>query len=149
MEALRNNTIGTTNTATASRALYSNTIGYNNAAHGGEARFNNTSGNLNTASGNESLYSNTTGANNIAVGNGAGFNLTTGSNNIDIGNAGLAGEGRTIRIGTQGTQTRTFVADIFGTAVSGSARLFRLLRGPFNINENHLSRWVVVYGSGS
>src|SRR4029077_10468678 len=31
------------------------------------------------------------------------------------------GEGRTIRIGTQGTQTRTFVAGISTTGVSGSA----------------------------
>jgi hypothetical protein len=55
------------------------------------------------------------------LGSGAGSNLTAGSNNIDIGNAGVAGEGRTIRIGTQGTQTKTFVAGIFGTGVSGSA----------------------------
>ena len=52
----------------------------------------------------------------------AGFNLTTGSNNIDIGTGviGAAGEANTIRIGKQGTQRSTFIAGIFGTAVSGS-----------------------------
>src|SRR5204862_2535589 len=54
-------------------------------------------------------------------GSGAGFNLTTGSNNIDIGNAGVAGESKTIRIGTTGTQTKTFVAGINGAAVTGAA----------------------------
>jgi len=44
-------------------------------------------------------------------------NLTTGSNNIDIGNAGAAGESNTIRIGTTGTQTITFVAGVRGVLV--------------------------------
>src|SRR5262249_13842183 len=44
----------------------------------------------------------------------AGNNLTTGSNNIDIGNSGGAGESRTIRIGTNGNQTATFIAGIYG-----------------------------------
>ena len=48
-----------------------------------------------------------TGSSNIALGYFAGTNLTTGDNNIDIGNFGVAGESNTIRIGTQGTQTRT------------------------------------------
>jgi hypothetical protein len=55
------------------------------------------------------------------LGDSAGANLTTGNNNIDIGNAGVAGESRTIRIGTSGTQTKTFVAGISGAAVTGSA----------------------------
>jgi hypothetical protein len=53
------------------------------------------------------------------LGFGAGQNLTTGSNNIDIGNAGAAGESNKIRIGTVGTQTKTFIAGIHGVAVSG------------------------------
>ena len=80
----------------------------------------NTTGNNNTASGFEALYNNTTGRNNIALGNLAGFNITTDGNNIDIGNHGLAAEAKTIRIGTQGTQTGTFIAGISGVAVSGS-----------------------------
>jgi len=48
----------------------------------------------------------------------AGRNLTTGNNNIDIGNMGVAGESNTIRIGTTGTQTATFIAGISGATVA-------------------------------
>ena len=51
------------------------------------------------------------------MGSNAGGNLTTGNFNIDIGNAGVAGESRRIRIGTTGTQTRTFIAGISGATV--------------------------------
>ena len=64
-------------------------------------------------------HNNTTGSSNIALGASAGQNLTTGSNNIDIGNAGVAGESNTIRIGTVGTQTNTFIAGISGVTVAG------------------------------
>ena len=53
------------------------------------------------------------------MGAGAGGNLTTGSNNIDIGNRGVAGESDTIRIGTTGTHTNTFIAGISGVTVAG------------------------------
>ena len=53
------------------------------------------------------------------MGDFAGGNLTTGDVNIDILNPGVAGESNTIRIGV--TQTRTFIAGICGTNVSGSA----------------------------
>jgi hypothetical protein len=66
------------------------------------------------------MLDNSTGSNNIALGNSAGHNLT-GNNNIDIGNAGVAGEAGTIRIGTQGTQTKAFIAGIHGVAVTGVA----------------------------
>ena len=55
------------------------------------------------------------------MGDSAGLNLTTGSNNIDIGNEGIAGDSNTIRIGTQGTQTATYIAGVSGGAVAGSA----------------------------
>jgi len=55
------------------------------------------------------------------LGTSAGVNLTTGDNNIDIGNGGVAGESKTIRIGTVGTQTRAFIAGINGAAVMGGA----------------------------
>jgi len=64
------------------------------------------------------LTLNTTSSSNIAVGYQAGFNLTTGSNNIDIGNVGVAAESKTIRIGTSGTQTKTFIAGISGATVA-------------------------------
>src|SRR5206468_2292054 len=55
----------------------------------------------------------------IALGFQAGFNLTTGSNNIDIGNLGVAAESNTIRVGTVGTQTNTYIAGISGVTVAG------------------------------
>ena len=58
----------------------------------------------------------------IALGNRAGRNLTTGSDNIAIGNESLAGESATIRIGTAGTHTRSFIAGIRGvTTVNANA----------------------------
>jgi uncharacterized coiled-coil protein SlyX len=118
--ALLFNTDGTGNTATGRAAMGAGTTGSVNAATGWQALFNNT-GDENTADGAFALYSNTTGNGNIALGAGAGDNLTTGDNNIDIGNEGLAGEANTIRIGTSGDQTKTFIAGISGTAVTGVA----------------------------
>src|SRR5262249_3406167 len=54
---------------------------------------------------------------NIALGSNAGVSLTTGSNNIEIGNAGVAGESKTIRIGTKQTHRATFIAGISGATV--------------------------------
>ena len=65
------------------------------------------------------LFFNTSGSKNIAIGLAAGANLTTGNNNIDVGNNGVGGESNTIRIGTQGTQTATFIAGIRGTPITG------------------------------
>jgi hypothetical protein len=62
------------------------------------------------------------------LGDLAGIDLTTGDNNIDIGNSGIAGESNTIRIGTQGTQNRTFIAGISGSVVSNSV--------PVRVNAN-------------
>src|SRR5205823_10068291 len=56
----------------------------------------------------------------IGLGANAGDNLTTGDNNIDIGNGGVAAEANTIRIGTQGTQTKTFIAGIIGAPIAGA-----------------------------
>jgi hypothetical protein len=115
--ALFGNTTGGSNTATGVGALVSNTTGNFNTASGVSALQNNTTGNDNTANGVNALYSNTTGSHNIALGFKAGLNLTTGSNNIDIANKGVGGEGSTIRIGTTGTQTNTYVAGISGAIV--------------------------------
>jgi hypothetical protein len=117
--ALYHNTTGSSNTATGEFALSSNTAGDSNMANGAAALFFNTSGDDNTAVGANALHTNTSGQNNIALGFRAGFNLTTGNNNIDIGNEGIAGESNTIRIGTQGTQTATFIAGINGAAIGG------------------------------
>jgi uncharacterized coiled-coil protein SlyX len=120
-QALYYNTGGVANTATGSHALLNNTTALYNTAAGYAALYGNTTGSSNTASGSNSLYSNTTGANNIAFGFNAGQHLTTGSNNIDIGTEGVAGESNTIRIGTLGTQTATYIAGIMGrTAPMGT-----------------------------
>ena len=117
--ALVTNTIGNNNTANGNAALEANTTGTNNTATGVNALVGNTTGGFNTATGSNALNSNTTGSDNIALGNTAGINLTTGSSNIDIGNPGVAGESKRIRIGTSGTQTRTFIAGISGATVPG------------------------------
>ena len=76
-------------------ALATNSIGIDNTAIGGNALFN------------------VAGSRNTALGASAGADLTTGSDNIDIGNRGVAGESGTIRIGTTGTQTSTYVAGVW------------------------------------
>jgi hypothetical protein len=119
--ALKSNTTGRINVAMGFDALFHNTTGNGNTANGPSALFNNTTGTENTADGLNALVNNTTGNQNIALGVEAGENLTTGSNNIDIGNAGVFGDANTIRIGTQGTQTKTFIAGVNGAAVMGAA----------------------------
>jgi hypothetical protein len=81
----------------------------------------NTTGQENTAVGVDAMLSNTTGSNNIALGYQAGSSLTTGHNDVDIGSLGVAAESNTIRIGTEGKQTATYVAGIFDSAVTGDA----------------------------
>jgi Chaperone of endosialidase len=119
--ALNNNRTGSQNTATGSQALFTNDSGQFNTANGEKALYRNTNGIVNTAIGVNALFNNTTGNNNIAVGVNAGQNLTTGDNNIDVGNAGVGAEANTMRIGTEGRQTQTFIAGINGAGVSGTA----------------------------
>jgi hypothetical protein len=134
--ALYSNTAGNFNTAYGTFALDSNTTGGGNTAIGDSALRNNIDGSSNTAIGNGALLSNiginntaigenalsgnTIGSSNIALGVSAGSNLTDGSGNIDIGNAGVATEAGTIRIGTSGVQTRTFIAGISEATVTGA-----------------------------
>jgi hypothetical protein len=118
--ALLLNTVGSQNVAVGTDALPYNDNGSDNAAIGWFALFENTTGGVNTAIGAEALSNNTTGFNNIALGFAAGDLLTTGDDNIDIGNEGVLDEAGTVRIGTDGTQTRTFIAGISGVVVSGA-----------------------------
>ena len=119
--ALANNTNGNQNAATGWQTLFGNTTGNGNTATGAFALFSNTTGGDNMAHGRAALADNTTGNGNIALGAFAGDNLTTGDLNIDIGSEGVADEANTIRIGTSGDQTRTFITGISGTAVTGVA----------------------------
>jgi trimeric autotransporter adhesin len=121
-DALFSCTTGINNTATGDDALAENIVGFNNTAHGWHA-LKQVTGNLNTGVGCDALTNSTTGDNNIALGYRAGVNLNGGSNNIDIGNTGVFGESNTIRIGTTGTQTGTFVAGIRGVAITGAQQV--------------------------
>jgi hypothetical protein len=118
--ALGNNKTGSDNIASGSEALRSNTEGIGNVASGREALKANTTGNFNIASGFEALE-NTTGSSNVALGFDAGFSLTTGSNNIDISNVGVTGESGTTRVGTEGTQTKAYVAGVYEKPVTTPA----------------------------
>jgi hypothetical protein len=109
---------GNHNTAMGHSALLANNIGESNTAIGAFALDANTFGNSNTAIGSNALGANTTGVNNIALGSGAGLFVATGNSNIFIGNQGVNGDTATIKIGTQATQTKTFIAGIGGTAIS-------------------------------
>jgi hypothetical protein len=121
--ALSNNTTGVANTAVGVAALLGMNGGTANAAFGESALGNTTTGNDNTAIGAVALINNSAGSNNIAIGRSAGQNLTTGDNNIEIGNKGARDESNTIRIGTSGTQTATFVAGIRGVPINGGATI--------------------------
>jgi hypothetical protein len=121
--ALLSNADGTGNTATGRAAMGLGTSGSQNTATGWQTMFNNT-GDDNTADGAFALYSNTTGSGNIALGFNAGINLTKGNNNIIIGNEGVAHESNRIRIGTQGTHKRTFIAGIYGVAAAKGVAVY-------------------------
>jgi hypothetical protein len=108
--ALYANTTGTWNTAHGLQALATNTTGSFNTAAGVNALFSNTTGYSNTAVGASSLYANTTGSRTVALGYEAGIAQTTGSDNVYVANAGVAAESGTIRIGTAGTHTDTYLA---------------------------------------
>ena len=122
------------NTALGYASLQGNRIGYGNTAVGFESLQSEEFGNGNTAVGDDALQTivsginNTAigcgalgalgavigyqgGSNNIALGYGAGAYLQFNeSGNIDIGNSGITGENNTIRIGTPGIQTATYLA---------------------------------------
>jgi len=118
-QALLSNSTGSWNTANGFNALPANTSGGKNTADGVNSLFKNITGVVNVAIGYNALFNNTTGGFNTALGPSAGYALTTGSNNIDIANKGVAAEANTIRIGTTGTQTNTYVAGISGVTVAG------------------------------
>jgi trimeric autotransporter adhesin len=110
--------LGNDNTVLGDNALVNNAGGFSNTAIGSQALANNTTGRLNTAVGYTALLNSPTGFFNIALGAGAGMKLRRGSNNIDIGNQGNLGDSNTMRIGTEGLQTTTYIAGVSGSIVA-------------------------------
>ena len=115
--ALIANTSGEGNTAIGFEALLQNTTGNQNTAIGEFALWTNIGGSNNVALGDFALANITTGNDNIAIGASSGSHVITGSDNIDIGNLGKEGDSKTIRVGTAGTQRKTFIAGISGAVV--------------------------------
>ncbi len=119
-QALLSNSDGGANSAFGWETLRSNTHGINNTGLGFEALTGNTTGGNNTVVGYGALQDLKSGNGNIAFGYLAGHNVTSGSNNIEIGTEGASGDNKVIKIGTEGTQSKTFIAGIYGTSVTGS-----------------------------
>jgi trimeric autotransporter adhesin len=131
--SLAANISGNFNTASGTNALSKNSNGINNTASGSGALFSNTTGVRNSAAGSNSLYKNTTGSNNIGIGYQGGYYPTTGSHNIEIGSAGAAADNAVIRLGTQGTQTKTYVAGIRGVNVTGGVPVLVTATGQLGV----------------
>jgi hypothetical protein len=119
--ALQANTTGSGNVAVGYQALNESEVANSSTAVGNQALMQSNALN-NTAVGYHAMYSNKSGANNTAIGYTAGFDAT-GSNNIYIGasTAGTSGESNRIQIGVEGAQTKTTVAGIYNTPVTGLA----------------------------
>ena len=125
--ALYVNTEGGANCAFGNGTLFLNTTGVGNCAFGNDALNANTSGGQNSAFGYAALNHNQTGLRNIGLGYFAGTSLTAGNDNIYIDNEGVASESGTIRIGTVGRHTATFMAGISGHERWGVAVLVNSL----------------------
>lgn len=121
--SLANNINGNRNCGFGDGSLLSNSSGSRNTAIGFISAQNTLNGNNNIALGDAALYSNVNGSNNIAIGTEAGF-FTTGSYNITIAHSGVANESNTIRIGTTGVQSKTFIAGINNVTVGGGVPVY-------------------------
>lgn len=98
--------------------LKSTLAGQHNVAIGAEALLV-SQGDRNIGIGRDALRTNSTGSDNIAVGFNAGRNNRSGSNNVYFGSIGVNGESGTIRIGTEGVHTKTYLAgEIVGNFVA-------------------------------
>ena len=131
------NTVGTFNVAVGDSAMNGdltfNITGSNNVAIGSAALLSINTGNTNTAVGDGALFSMTSGNNNVALGQSAGHNLATGSDNIEIGSEGAKNDSGVIRIGTAGTQTKTFIAGISGVTVGSGAAVMINSKGQLGV----------------
>lgn len=116
-------TTSITNTVVGAETLPS-AVSNANTAVGYQTLFSASSAGTNTAFGLQAGHQLSTGSNNLLIGVTSGGNYTTSeSHNICIGSNGVATDGNTIRIGTQGTGTRqqdtTFIAGIYNVTPTG------------------------------
>lgn len=120
--ALNLNTTGHENTAAGGDSMASNQTGTYNAAVGWATLYGNASGNFNTAMGGGALPDVSSGSTNLGLGYHAGLNyLGAESNNVVLANSGVTGDSGVIRLGANGTQTKAFIAGIYGaTSASGT-----------------------------
>jgi hypothetical protein len=133
--ALNNNTGGKLNVAVGNESLESSVGTEKNVAIGhlamsfatssnntavGYAALQAVRGKGNAAVGNEALRNLGSGLTNVGIGSDAGGNLFDGDNNIYISNLGMSSESGVTRIGTEGTQTTTFIAGIRNSPVAGA-----------------------------
>ncbi|MBA3954524.1 tail fiber domain-containing protein [Candidatus Dependentiae bacterium] len=112
VNALSAVTTASDNVALGIQAGLALTSGSENILIGNNAGARLTDNTQNTLIGTKSGLSLTTGTRNTFVGNNTGQNNTTGDSNIYINNLGVDGDNNTTRIGTEGTQTATFIAGI-------------------------------------
>ena len=124
LNALYNNTGAIGNTAVGYRSLTNNATGSGNTACGGDTLVANSSGSSNTALGRSSLAFNLSGSENIAIGHNAGSQITATSYNIDIANSGDVHDVAVIRIGTEGTQAKTFIAGIYAAVATNGIPVY-------------------------
>lgn len=122
--SLSANTTGGYDTGFGAYSLPANTTGTANTAFGYAGLRSNTTGNSNIGFGYQSLYLNQTGSNNVAMGYQSAYNVTNGSNNIEIANVGAAADENLIRIGTAGVHKATYIAGIYGAAVTGGEAVY-------------------------
>ena len=115
------------------RRAGSNTTGNNNVATGVNALLANTTGNNNVASGPSALLLNTTGSANVAIGRNAGQEPDHRLQQRRHRQRRQAGEAGTIRIGTNDTQTATYIAGISGTTLGGAPAGGRQRNGQLGI----------------
>lgn len=121
--ALNAVTTGSGNTGLGFNALTSIDAGINNVALGANTLGSATSADGNIALG-SALTALLTGDDNIAIGNSAGGSYTGAeSDNIVIGSTGVIADNAKIRIGTNGTQTATFIVGIDGVNVGSVAKV--------------------------
>ncbi len=124
-QTLYNNTTGAYNTAIGYEALLANTTAGYNVGAGIYALMSNTTGTDNTAVGPGALMHQLSGYDNVAMGLLAGAAYTGGeSNNVAVASFGMTGDFGVIRIGAAGSQTKTYIAGIYGATVASGVPVF-------------------------